>query len=110
MRSQIYPNAMPLTPKDRLSDAQISSAIASISGWTYQSAKQQIEKNFVRENFLGCTAFIQKIAAVAERHDHHPDLLLHGYKNVRVMLSSHSAGGVTQKDFDVARDIDAIAS
>lgn len=100
---------MPMTPKDRLSDELIIAMLAT-SGWSLDSASQQIEKDFDRKNFLGCAAFIQQIAEVAERHDHHPDLLLHDYKNVRVMLSTHSAGGITQNDFDVARDIDRIAS
>jgi 4a-hydroxytetrahydrobiopterin dehydratase len=92
-----------------LSSSDISTKLSLLSGWTLSAGKPQIEKTFVRSNFVDATGFIQKIAEIAERHDHHPDILLFDYKNVRVMLSTHSAGGVTQKDFDVAKEIDRLA-
>jgi 4a-hydroxytetrahydrobiopterin dehydratase len=92
-----------------LSSSDISAELASLTGWTLTAGKPQIEKTYVRSNFLDAAGFIQKIAEIAERHDHHPDILLHGYKNVRVMLTTHDAGGITQKDFDVAKEIDTIA-
>ncbi|MDP4200840.1 MAG: 4a-hydroxytetrahydrobiopterin dehydratase [Bacteroidota bacterium] len=101
---------MPLTPKDRLSTEQITAKLTPLTGWSYNSAKPQIEKNFERKDFVDSTSFIQEIAEIAERHDHHPDLLLHDYKYVQVMLSTHSAGGITQSDFDVAQEIDRIPS
>lgn len=77
-------------------------------GWTFSG--QTIERTFVRKNFMDAVKFISLIAPLAESRDHHPDLLLSSYKNVKVMLSTHSAGGVTSKDLELARAIDNIPS
>ncbi len=90
---------------NRLTKEQIEGEIRDISGWSYNSESERIERTFIRKSFLEAVAFIQRIAEVAEVHDHHPDILLSGYKNVLVMLSTHSAGGVTLKDFEMARAI-----
>ncbi|HWF44779.1 MAG TPA: 4a-hydroxytetrahydrobiopterin dehydratase [Candidatus Kapabacteria bacterium] len=100
---------MERTPHDRFTDEQIRTMLSGMPGWEYNVEKVTIEKNFVRKNFLDASAFIQQIAEIAEQHDHHPDLLLWSYKNVRVMLSTHSAKGVTQNDFDLARAIDKLS-
>jgi len=79
-----------------------------LSGWEYCEKHNAIEKDFLRKNFLDCVSFIQHIAKAAEAADHHPDLLLHDYKKVRVMLSTHDAGGITQNDFDLAATIEKL--
>lgn len=99
---------MSVQVSNRLSDPEITSALNSLRGWSLNIEKQQIEKTYDRGNFVNGAGFIQKIADLAERHDHHPDVLLSDYKNVRVMLSTHSAGGLTLKDFEVAKEIDGI--
>jgi 4a-hydroxytetrahydrobiopterin dehydratase len=97
-------NNIPLTTE------QIAEEIHGIPGWSYDSASKNIERTIVRKNFLDAAAFIQQIAEVAEAHDHHPDILLSGYKNVKVMLSTHSAGGITPMDFKMARAIDKLTA
>jgi|SRR5665213_254835 len=99
---------MEKTAKDRLSDQQIHELLRSMAGWSHNSAPASIERTFVRKNFLDAVAFIQQIAPIAEKQDHHPDILLSDYKKVKVMLSTHSAGGITQNDFDLARAIDQL--
>lgn len=99
---------MEKTADDRLSGEQIEQNLRGIPGWSYDSANTRIEKTFVRKNFLDAVALIQQIAPIAEKQDHHPDLLLSDYKKVKVMLSTHSAGGITQNDFDLARSIDQL--
>jgi 4a-hydroxytetrahydrobiopterin dehydratase len=99
---------MERTPADLLSFETLTAALAGLTGWTYAEASKSIEKEYQRANFLDAVGFIQSIAHVAEAQDHHPDILLHSYKRVRVMLTTHSAGGVTQNDFDLARAIDAL--
>ncbi len=99
---------MEKTTEDRLSDQQIQEFLRNLAGWSYNSTNASIERTFIRKNFLDAVALIQQIAPIAERQDHHPDILLSGYKNVKVMLSTHSAGGVTQNDFDLARAIDQL--
>ncbi len=93
---------------DRLTNEQIAEEIRGIPGWSYDPASKNIERTIIRKNFLDAAAFIRQIADVAEAHDHHPDLLLSGYKNVKVMLSTHSASGITEKDFEMARAIDTL--
>ena len=99
---------MPKTEQDRFSSEQIEQNLHGLSGWSYDSSNVRIEKTFVRKNFLDAVAFIQQIAPIAEKQDHHPDLLLSDYKKVKVMLSTHSAAGITQNDFDLARAIDQL--
>ena len=99
---------MEKTADDRLSSEQIAQKLRGLSGWSYDSANSRIEKTFVRKNFLDAVALIQQIAPIAERMDHHPDILLSDYKKLKVMLSTHSAGGITQNDFDLAQAIDQL--
>jgi len=59
-------------------------------------------------DFASVIALVNAIAAEAERADHHPDLLIHGYRRLRITLSTHSAGGITARDFALASAIDAL--
>ena len=59
-------------------------------------------------DFAAVIALVNAIAEAAERADHHPDLLIHGYKRLRITLSTHSAGGITARDFALAAAIDAL--
>ncbi len=93
---------------DRLSSTEIEEKLRSLTGWALNPTVPQIERTYVRKNFLDAVQFIREIAPLAEERDHHPDILLSGYKNVKVMLSTHSAGGITQNDFDLAAAIDNI--
>jgi 4a-hydroxytetrahydrobiopterin dehydratase len=94
-------------PADRFTTDEITAALGSLPGWSQSG--DSIERTYVRKNFVDAVDFIRRIADIAESQDHHPDILLHGYKNVKIMLSTHSAGGVTQNDIDLARAIDSIA-
>ncbi len=71
------------------------------------------DKNIVRElvsvNFADAVGKINAIAVLAETADHHPDLLLYGWNKIRVSLSTHDAGGLSEKDFDLAEKIEEIA-
>jgi len=65
-------------------------------------------RDFEFDDFLAAIAFVNRIAEAAESANHHPDILVHGWNRVRVTLSTHSAGRLTDKDFDLARVIDAL--
>src|SRR5947207_2699524 len=95
---------------EKLTKELIEEKLHSLPGWSHNAEKSQIEKKIVRKNFLDASAFINQIAGVAEQHDHHPDILLSGYKNVLVMFSTHDAGGITQNDFDMAAAVDKLNS
>jgi 4a-hydroxytetrahydrobiopterin dehydratase len=92
------------TEMKRLDYSEIISKLQK--GWTFNPDKNEIEKDFDLGNFTASAAFISKIADVAESLDHHPDLLLHDYKMVRVSIATHAAGGITDLDFTLAQKID----
>lgn len=100
---------MERSPKDKFTQEQINASLDELgSGWEYNETDNCIQKVFVRKNFLDAIDFMQRIAPIAEEQDHHPDLYLYSYKNVKVILSTHSAHGITQNDFDLAQAIDRL--
>jgi len=68
----------------------------------------QLVRDFVLANFIAAVEAIQQVAPLAEAADHHPDLLISGYKHLRVSLSTHSAKAITAKDLALAEQIDAL--
>lgn len=74
-----------------------------------QEADTKIWREFTCKNFVAAVDFINRIADIAEYEDHHPDILLHNYKYVRVELFTHAIGGLSRNDFIVAAKINEIA-
>jgi 4a-hydroxytetrahydrobiopterin dehydratase len=91
----------------KLSESQISDALAQLPEWS--DIDGQIQRTFGFADFLRSMAFVNKIASYAERVQHHPDILIR-YNKVTLTVSTHDAGGITEKDFDLARHADAAAS
>jgi len=90
-----------------LSDAEIDSRLPELGpGWRREGDALIGERECA--NFTAVIALVNAIAAEAERADHHPDLLVHGYRRLRITLSTHSAGGITARDFALAVAIDAL--
>src|SRR5207247_10406316 len=90
---------------DRFSDIAIQRELGSLPGWSRRA--DVITKTFQFRNFLTGIDFVVAIAKVAEAADHHPDIDIR-YTKVVCTLSTHSAGGITQKDLDMARQIDGV--
>jgi len=90
----------------KLSDDEIARRLAGLAGWKREG--DAIVKEFVLAGFTEATQFIAKLAAPANAMDHHPDVQLYRYKRVKISLTTHSAGGLTQNDFDLAAKIDAL--
>jgi len=67
-----------------------------------------LEREWKLADFAAAVTFVERVAALAERANHHPDILLHGYNRVRLTLSTHSEGGITARDVALAREIDAL--
>ena len=88
----------------RLSDAEIKDALGQLDGWEYTDGA--IVKEFRFDGFPGAVAFVGRLVEPAEGANHHPDLEIH-YNRVVVALSTHSEGGVTAKDMDLAGQVDA---
>jgi len=79
---------------------------AAPPNWARESSRDAIQREFVFKDFNQAFAFMTQVALAAEKADHHPEWS-NVYNKVRVTLSTHDAGGVTQKDLDLARFIDA---
>ena len=88
----------------KLSDIEIQRTLGSHTGWTRRG--NAITKTFEFPTFPAAIAFVNRIAEVAERMDHHPDVDIR-YTKVTCSLSTHSAGGITTRDFKLAESIDA---
>ena len=73
----------------------------------WQEQENKISKEFSFDDFAGALAFVNNVGELAEKANHHPDIEL-GWGRVRVVLTTHSAGQVTEKDRDLANKIDEI--
>lgn len=87
------------------SQADIDRALAGLEGWSQQ--QNAITRTVTLRSFPAALAFACAVGHLAERADHHPDILIQ-YRKVTLTLSTHSAGGLTVKDFDLAQQINAI--
>jgi 4a-hydroxytetrahydrobiopterin dehydratase len=90
---------------DTLSHDAVREAIAG-TDWTLEGDAIARERKF--DDFAAALAYVNRVGEAAERANHHPDILIHGWNNVRLTLSTHSAGGLTQADLDMAETLDAV--
>ena len=90
----------------RLSDEEIEQRLAGMDGWERDG--DAIRKTFEGEDFMSSVGLVDRLAPVAEEMNHHPDIHL-GWRKVTLRLSTHSKGGLTASDFDLARKIDQLA-
>ena len=90
----------------RLSEREIEEALTSCDGW--RRAGDGIVKEFDRGDFAGSVDFVNAIAPRAEEMNHHPDLAI-SWSKVTVSVTTHSEGGLTLNDFELARKVDAAA-
>jgi 4a-hydroxytetrahydrobiopterin dehydratase len=87
-----------------LSDDEVTEGLAGL-GWTRQG--DVIVTTVLRQDFAGALAFVNAVGELAEARNHHPDIAI-SWNKVTLTLSTHSAGGLTQADLDLAAAIDAI--
>ena len=88
-----------------LSSEEITRRLVSLAGWELKG--KTIEKKFRFADFRAAIAFVNRVADLAEVEDHHPDILVH-YREVTLVLWTHGAGGLTERDFQLAADIDRV--
>src|SRR5215813_7410799 len=93
---------------ERLSAEARKSALAGLAGWAEVPGREAIAKTFIFGDFNEAFGFMSRVALVAEKADHHPEWR-NVYKTVEVVLATHDAGGVTAKDIELARAMNAIA-
>jgi 4a-hydroxytetrahydrobiopterin dehydratase len=89
-----------------LSDDEIKQRLSSLAGW--DRSGEEIVREFDRGDFVGSVRFAEAIVGPAEELGHHPDLEI-SWATVRVRISTHSEGGLTATDFELAGLIDALA-
>jgi 4a-hydroxytetrahydrobiopterin dehydratase len=90
-----------------LSDDEVAAALAGLSGWT--GTTEAVSRTVEAADFLAAIALVNRVAEAAEAADHHPDIDIR-WRTVTFTLSTHSAGGVTGKDMEMARRIDELAA
>jgi 4a-hydroxytetrahydrobiopterin dehydratase len=93
---------------DRLSAQARKSALEGLPGWSEAPGREAIARTFAFRDFNEAFGFMSRVALLAEKHDHHPEWR-NVYKTVEVVLSTHDAGGVTQRDVELATAMNAIA-
>lgn len=86
-----------------LSESEITEALRQLPGW--ESSGDAIVKEFTFDDFMGSVGFVNRVAEPAEAMNHHPDLAI-SWNTVRVTLSTHSEGGVTDNDLRLATEVD----
>jgi len=90
----------------KLSDSEIQARLASLPGWRVQGGKLHRELQFA--DFVAAFGFMTRCALLAEKRDHHPEWF-NVYNKVVVDLTTHDAGGISDKDFELAKAMEAMA-
>ena len=90
----------------RLSDEEIEERLAGLDGWKREG--DAIQRTFELDDFKGSVDFVNRITPEAEGMNHHPDLAI-SWSKVKVTITTHSEGGLTGNDFELARKVDAAA-
>ncbi len=88
-----------------LNEKQIAKELKTVRGWKRNG--NEINRTFIFKDFVHAMVFVQSVALFAEKADHHPDIDIR-WNKVTLVLSTHSEGGLTQKDFSLAAKINAL--
>ena len=91
----------------KLTDAQIQENLTQVDGWTIEDGK--LHKEFQFDTFVSAFGFMTQLALVAESLNHHPEWF-NVYNRVTIELTTHDAGGISELDFQWAKQADAISS
>ena len=88
--------------------AQAADYIKKVPGWQLRDDAKLIFRDYLMKNFMAAIRFINNIATIAESENHHPDIHLVGYRKLRVELSTHALGGLSENDFILASKINQL--
>ena len=91
---------------EKISAEEARRQLESLAGWELSPDGAAITKSWTYKNFVESMAFLNRVADVAEAEQHHPDLHLTGYRKVRIALTTHAIGGLSENDFILAAKID----
>ncbi|PJA99623.1 MAG: 4a-hydroxytetrahydrobiopterin dehydratase [Ignavibacteriales bacterium CG_4_9_14_3_um_filter_30_11] len=89
-----------------LSEQEIKSNLSSMTDWMY--VNKSITKEFVLKDFNEVLYFVNKIGRSAEAMNHHPNLFMHSWNKLKITISTHDKGGITEKDFELAKKIEEL--
>ncbi len=89
--------------RKKLTDEEVENSLADLNDWKTENGN--LKKHFEFKNFAESLAFINRVGALAEKLDHHPDILF-GWGYAEFFITTHDAGGITQRDFELARAIE----
>ena len=89
-----------------LSKEEINQKLNKVNAWILEG--NQIAKQFQLKDFAKALEFVNKIGEKAEEMDHHPDIFIHSWNKVKITISTHSEGGITAKDFQLAEKIEGL--
>lgn len=88
-----------------LSNDEVKGKLENLTGWSHSD--KSIEKEFELKDFTHAIGFVTQVGIEAEKADHHPDILIHSWNKVKIKLSSHDEGGVTEKDISLAEKVES---
>ncbi|MDO6415665.1 4a-hydroxytetrahydrobiopterin dehydratase [Sphingomonas sp. BIUV-7] len=91
----------------RLNEAERALALADLPGWSADAERDGIRRRFVFADFIEAFGFMTKVALLAEKSDHHPEWT-NVWNRVDMLLTTHDAGGLSQRDIALAAEIDAL--
>ncbi|HEX9963038.1 MAG TPA: 4a-hydroxytetrahydrobiopterin dehydratase [Pyrinomonadaceae bacterium] len=91
----------------KLSAEEIEANLSGLNDWT--ASNEKLSKKFEFKNFAESLAFVNKVGEIAERRDHHPDILF-GWGYAEFFITTHDRGGITDFDFALAGEIEKIAA
>lgn len=89
-----------------LDQSEINQKLTGLKGWEFKN--NLIGKEYELKDFKDALGFVNKIGDKAEQMDHHPDIFLHDWNKVKITVSTHSAGGITENDFKLAEMIESL--
>jgi 4a-hydroxytetrahydrobiopterin dehydratase len=91
----------------KLTDVERTTALAALPEWTVEPVRDGITRTFKFTDFVEAFGFMTRVAILAEKADHHPEWS-NVYSRVEILLTTHDAGGLSQRDIDLATQIDAL--
>ena len=92
-----------------LASAEVSKLLTQVQGWSLDAGGQGIHRTFKFASYYPTIAFVNAVAWIAHREDHHPDMTV-GYNTVVVTYATHSVGGLSENDFICAAKVDALGT
>ncbi len=92
----------------KVSREEAEAILANVEGWALDPDASRISRSWTVKDFMAGIDFFNKVAALAEEENHHPDLHLEGYRTVTIALSTHAVKGLTENDFILAAKINRV--